>query len=71
MQDARIAREYSVTLRDEAHVLMERVETVQKTAHESVNRLLTQKITESKNLKVCCRLLTLSLLTADKPSKAK
>jgi hypothetical protein len=54
-QDARIAREHSVTLRDEAHVLLKRVDAIQKTAHESVNRSLAQKITESKNLKVCCK----------------
>jgi hypothetical protein len=70
LQDGRIAREYSVTLRNEAHNLMERVEMVQKTSHELVNRSLTQKITESKNLKVCCKLLIL-LFVAVKPSIAK
>ena len=51
-QDGRIAREHSVTLREEAKILLKRAEDIQKTAHETVNRSVTQKMAETDNLMV-------------------
>ena len=41
-----------MTLRDEAKVLLKRAEDIQKTAHDTVNRSVTQKMAETDNLKV-------------------
>jgi hypothetical protein len=52
LEDARVAREHSATLRQEAQVLLKRAEDIQKTAHETVNRAITQKMTETDNLRI-------------------
>lgn len=52
LEDGRIAREHSVTLRQEAAVLLKRCEDIQKTAHGTVNRAVTQKMTETDNLMI-------------------
>jgi len=51
-QDGRIAREHSVTLREEAKILLKRAQDIQRTAHETVNRSVTQKMAETDNLMV-------------------
>ena len=41
-----------MTLREEAKILLGRAEDIQKTAHETVNKSVVQKMAETDNLKV-------------------
>lgn len=52
LEDAKTARARSEQLRYDAVNLIEKVEKIQREAHEAVNQGLTQKVAETINLKV-------------------
>jgi len=52
LEDAKTARARSEQLRYDAVILIEKVEKIQRDAHEAVNQGLTQKVAETINLKV-------------------
>lgn len=51
LEDAKTARARSEQLRYDAVILIEKVEKIQRDAHEAVNQGLTQKVAETINLK--------------------